>query len=116
MSYLALYPLQIILYLNFHIHLNDWNKACLYLEKLQKINNNSDTHKLGLFIIQEGRMLQNEGKFDLARNKFEKALSIHPDLSAAYYFIAETYSKESEKYFQKTENIDDKYSDTYKEN
>ena len=38
------------------------------------------------------------------------------DLSSAYYFIAETFSKESEKYFQKTENIDDKNSDIYKEN
>ena len=92
---------------NFYIHLNQWNKACNYLEKLHKINKDSDTHKLALFIIQEGRILQNEEKFDLARNKFEKALSVHSDLSAAYYFIAERFSKESEKYFQKTENIDD---------
>ena len=102
--------------MNFYMHLNEWNKACNYLEKLHKINKDSDTHKLALFIIQEGRILQNEEKFDLARNKFEKALSVHSDLSAAYYFIAETFSKESEKYFQKTENIDDKNSDIYKEN
>ena len=102
--------------INFHIHLNEWDKACEYLSKLQKINKNSDSHKLGLFIIQEGRMLQNDEKFEFARNKFEKALSINPDLSAAYYFIAETYSKESEKYFQKTESINDKNSTIYKEN
>ena len=41
-----------------------------------------------------------------ARNKFEKALEVYPDLSAAYFFIAETFSKESEQSFQKTENID----------
>ena len=56
--------------MNFYMHLNELNKACNYLEKLHKINKDSDTHKLALFIIQEGRILQNEEKFDLARNKF----------------------------------------------
>ena len=102
--------------MKFHMHLNDWSKASSYLEKFQKINNSVNNHKLGLFIIQEGRALQNEDKFDLARRKFEKALSVDPDLSASYYFIAETYSRESEKYFQLSENTDDKESDIYKEN
>ena len=102
--------------INFHVHLNQWDKACEYLVKMQKINNKIDTHRLGLFIIQEGRILQNEEKFDSARSKFEKAILTHPELSAAYYFIAETYSKESEKFFQKTEGIDDKENPVYKEN
>ena len=89
----------------FHKKLNQWDKASNYLEKLNKINDTDDSHKLGLFIIQEGRILQNNKEFQLARNKFEKALSVQPDLSASYFFIAETFSKESEEYFQEAEKM-----------
>ena len=98
----------------FHKTLNQWDKASEYLDKLHKINGETNFHKLGLFIIQEGRNLQNDKKFELARNKFEKALSVCSDLSASYFFIAETFSKESEEYFQKAEKNDDKNSDEYK--
>ncbi len=100
--------------ITFHKSLNQWNKASEYLEKLNKINGTSDLHKLGLFIIQEGRNLQNNKEFKLARNKFEKALSVSPDLSSSYFFIAETFSKESEEYFQEAEKNHDKNSDGYK--
>ena len=98
----------------FHKKLNQWDKASEYLEKLHKINGESDSHKLGLFIIQEGRIFQNNKDFQSARSKFEKALSIDPDLSSSYFFIAETFSKESEEYFQEAEKNDDKNSDEYK--
>ena len=98
----------------FHKKLNQWDKACEYLERLNKINGTSDLHKLGLFIIQEGRIFQNNKEFKLARNKFEKALSVNPDLSASYFFIAETFSKESEEYFQQAEKNDNKESEEYK--
>ena len=100
--------------ITFHKNLNEWDKATEYLEQLHKINGKPDIHKLGLFIIQEGRNLQNNKQFELARNKFEKALSICPDLSSSYFFIAETFSKESEEYFQKAEKNDDKNSSEYK--
>ena len=45
--------------INFHIKLNEWNEATEYLETFQRINKINDPHKLGLFIIQEGRTLQN---------------------------------------------------------
>jgi len=97
----------------FHKKLNQWDRATEYLEKLHKINGETDLHQLGLFIIQEGRTLQNNKEFQLARIKFEKALSVYPDLSASYFFIAETFSKESEEYFQEAEKNDDKNSDEY---
>ena len=100
--------------MEFHMSINRWDKACNYLEQYQRLNNHSDPYKLSLFIIQEGRTFQNKGEFKLARNKFEKALKIYPDLAASYYFLAETYSKESEQHFQKTKMIDDKESDEYK--
>ena len=98
----------------FHKKLNQWDKACEYLERLNKINRTTDLHKLWLFIIQEGRIFQNNKEFKLARNKFEKALSVNPDLSASYFFIAETFSKESEEYFQQAEKNDNKESEEYK--
>ena len=100
--------------ITFHKALNQWDKASEYLEKLNKINGKSDLHKLGLFIIQEGRNLQSNKEFKLARNKFEKALSVSPDLSASYFFIAETFSNESEEYFQEAEKNHDKNSEEYK--
>jgi len=100
--------------MSFYIELNDWKKATEYLEKLHQTNKTKDPHKLGLFIIQQGCILQNNQEFDLARKKFEKSLAIDPSLTSAYYFIAETFSKESDKYFNRAEKIDDKNSDEYK--
>ena len=100
--------------INFHIKLNEWNEATEYLETFQRINKINDAHKLGLFIIQQGRILQNNNNFNSARQKFEKALAIDSTLTVAYYFIAETFSKESDKYFNKAEKINDKDSEEYK--
>ena len=60
--------------MSFYIELNDWKKATEYLEKLHQTNKTKDPHKLGLFIIQQGCILQNNQEFDLARKKFEKSL------------------------------------------
>ncbi len=101
--------------IKFYKSKNDWAKASEYLEKLHNINKQPDLHKLALFIIQEGRNLHLNNDFKGARLKFEKALSIHPKLTSAYFFIADTYSKESEEYFKLTEN-EDKNSDRYNKN
>ncbi len=100
--------------ITYHIKLNDWEKATEYLETFQRVNKISNSHKLGLFTIQQGRILLNENNFNAARRKFEKALAIDSTLNAAYYFIAESHSKESDKYFYKAEKIDDKNNDEYK--
>ena len=100
--------------ITYYIKLNEWEKATEYLETFQRVNKVSNPHKLGLFIIQQGRILLNENNFNAARRKFEKALAIDTTLIAAYYFIAESHSKESDKYFNRAEKIDDKNSDEYK--
>tara|TARA_A100001011_G_scaffold400836_1_gene519608 strand:- start:8431 stop:9636 length:1206 start_codon:yes stop_codon:yes gene_type:complete len=100
--------------ITYHIKLNDWEKATEYLETFQRVNKISNSHKLGLFTIQQGRILLNENNFNAARRKFEKALAIDSTLNAAYYFIAESHSKESDKYFYRAEKIDDKNNDEYK--
>ena len=100
--------------MNFHMEINEWKKATEYLETLQRITKNSNPHKLGLFTIQQGRILLDQDKFNSARRKFEKALAIDSKLTSAYYFIAESFSKESDKYFNRAEKIDDQNSDEYK--
>ena len=100
--------------ITFHIANNKWSKATEYLEKLHKVNEQPNLHKLSLFIVQEGRNFHLKNNFKDARNKFEKALSVYPNLTSAYFFIAETFSKESEEYFQLAEKNDDKNSEEYK--
>ena len=100
--------------ITYHIKLNNWEKATEYLETFQRINKSPNPHKLGLFTIQQGRILLNENSFNSARRKFEKALAIDSTLNAAYYFIAESYSRESDKYFNRAEKIDDKNNEEYK--
>ena len=100
--------------MNFHIEINEWKKATEYLETFQRITKNFNSHKLGLFTIQQGRILLDQDRFNSARRKFEKALAIDSKLTSAYYFIAESFSKESDKYFNRAEKIDDQNSDEYK--
>ena len=100
--------------ITYHIKLNNWEKATEYLETFQRINKSPNPHKLGLFTIQQGRILLNENSFNSARRMFEKALAIDSTLNAAYYFIAESYSRESDKYFNRAEKIDDKNNEEYK--
>jgi len=101
--------------IKFYSYIGKWTESTEFLSKLHKVTKKPDIHKMALFIIQDGRVLQGEGKFSLAREKFEKSLEVFPDLSASYFFIAETYAQESEEYFQKAEKIADPNSDLNKE-
>jgi len=80
----------------------DWSKAGEYLEKYQKLTNTSDKHKLALYKIQEGRNLIRKKKFNESRKTFEDALNIYSDSAAAYYFIGNAYSAESEEAYQES--------------
>jgi|TARA_B110000467_G_scaffold163012_1_gene187819 lipopolysaccharide biosynthesis regulator YciM len=101
--------------IKFYSYIGKWTESTKFLSKLHKVTKKPDDHKMALFIIQEGRALQVEGNFSLAREKFEKSLEVYPSLSASYFFIAETYAQESEKYFQKAEKISNSSSDLNKE-
>ncbi len=80
----------------------NWAKAGKYLDKYQRLTQKIDKHKLALYKIQEGRSLIKENKFKEARRTFEAALNINGDLAAAYYFIGNTYSSESEEAYQQS--------------
>ena len=80
--------------------MQDWKNAFDSLEKYQKLTNKIDNHKLALYKIQEGRVYLNEKKFRKSRKALEESIHICADIAAAYYFIANTYSEESEVAYQ----------------
>ena len=82
--------------------IQDWPKAGEYLEQYQQLTNSTDNHKLALYRVQEGRSLINKKKFDEARQTFEDSINICSDLAAAYYFIGNAYSAESEAAYQES--------------
>jgi len=80
----------------------NWPKAGEYLGKYQELTNSTDNHKLALYKIQEGRSLIKKKEFNESRQSFEHSLNICSDLAAAYYFIGNSYSAESEEAYQKS--------------
>ena len=80
----------------------DWTKGGEYLEKFQLLTKSTDKHKIALYKIQEGRNLIHKKKFSKSRQAFEDALNMCADLAAAYYFIGNAYSAESEEAYQKS--------------
>ena len=80
----------------------DWLKAGDYLGKYQELTNTIDKHKLSLYKIQEGRNLIINNKFNESRITFEDSLNICDDIAAAYYFIGNSYSAESEEAYQQS--------------
>ena len=74
---------------------NDWSNATGYLKILFKINNNMSYTKLGLYKIQEGRILLKDKNFDSARKAFEDALDLEGSLNICYYFLGNAFADES---------------------
>ena len=80
--------------------IQDWPKASKFLEKHQKLTNFKDNHRLALYKIQEGRNFIRKKEFKEARKTFENSINICNDIAAAYYFIGNSYSEESEVAYQ----------------
>ncbi|MBC8213471.1 MAG: hypothetical protein ISR90_02555 [Candidatus Marinimicrobia bacterium] len=98
--------------IKFYRENNDWKKAGEYLVKYQKVTETSDSHKIGLYKIQEGRCSINDGDFSKARNLFEEALKIDDKLHIVYYFLGNSYSAESEEVYRQASEIDEKSTQT----
>ena len=81
----------------------DWLNSKKYLELRLKYSGASDSHKLALYKIQEGRVLLSSDEFEAARECFENALNVNQDCIIAYYFIADSYSKESDLVYNEAE-------------
>ena len=90
----------------FHQTNKDWRSSKKYLELKLKYNGKNDNHSIGLYKIQEGRMLLAQEKFKESRECFNESISICEDIPIAYYFIADSYSKESDSIYRLAEEID----------
>ena len=93
----------------------DWRNSKKYLELKLKYNGKSDNHSLALYKIQEGRILLAEKKFEESRECFNESISICGDVPIAYYFIADSYSKESDSIYRLAEEIHQSNEDRQKE-
>ena len=82
---------------------NDWSKATDYLIKLHKVKNIDNPNKIGKFKIQEGRKLLKLGEFHHSRELFEESLNIDESLYRAYLYIGNSYAKESDKIYTKSQ-------------
>ena len=69
--------------------------------KLEKKDNN----KLALYKIQQAKIKIKNNLFDDARIILDKALDLKSDSSEAYYFLAKTYSEESNIEYEKAIKI-----------
>ena len=93
----------------------DWRNSKKYLELKLKYNGKSDSHSLALYKIQEGRILLAEKKFKESRECFSESISICEDVPIAYYFIADSYSKESDSIYRLAEEMHQSDEDKQKE-
>jgi lipopolysaccharide biosynthesis regulator YciM len=84
---------------------NDWNKAGILLEKYFKAADYKDDNKRALYKIQEARSFIENKNFEAARRVLDEALSIDPGLAISYYFIGDSYSKESDEKYKQGEEI-----------
>ena len=86
----------------------DWERASNYLIQYHKISQTQDSHLVGLYKIQEGRIALKNKNFEKAREYFHQSLEIFPNLSSAYLFLGNTYAEESEVSYKKAMELDDK--------
>jgi lipopolysaccharide biosynthesis regulator YciM len=101
----ALYQLIILYKKN-----SDWEKATEYLKAYFEKTGKRNDNKLSLYKIQQSKLKIKDKKFDEAREILEKSLSIKPDFAAAYYFLAKSYSEESNIEYEKAISIQNENS------
>ena len=85
---------------------NNWDKATEYLKKYFDKKGKTDNHKLALYKIQQSKIKIKNKDFEGARDILDKALNLKQDISAAYYFLAKTYSEESNIEYEKALDLE----------
>ena len=86
--------------------LDDWKKAGDFFDRFIKIQGKEDNHQRALYKIQEARVLLRNEDFAGSRDKFENAILIDDGIAIAYYFIGNSYSKESDYLYNQDRNVD----------
>lgn len=89
----------------FYRSIEDWGSAGENLSRLQKSTGRPNQRKIALYKIQEGRIVLKAADYKKARTLFEAALKIDKDIGAAYYFIGNSFAKESDKEHNQAESL-----------
>ena len=69
---------------------------------------NINPAKLGLYKLQEGRVLLKNKDFNLSREAFEQALNLNTDLNICYYFMGNVFADESNSIYDSAIEMEDK--------
>ena len=94
--------------IDFHKKKEDWEKASEILYQYQEVTQTQDSHLVGLYKLQEGRVALKKQDFQKSRQLFEKSLEIDSELSPGYLFLGNSFAEESEIAYKKAMEIDEK--------
>ena len=92
---------------------DDWENAIKYLKLYFDITGKSDNHKLIMYKIYQSKIKIKNKDFLNARSDLEKALHINNENPLLYYFLAKTYSEESNIKYNAAIEIEKKGFDNY---
>ena len=101
--------------IQFYQSKKDWRNSKKYLELKLQYSNKKDNHLLALYKIQEGRNFLDQENFEDARKCFTESINICDSVAIAYYFIGNSFSKESDFVYKYAESIKILDVDTQKE-
>ncbi|MBC8198186.1 MAG: hypothetical protein H8E60_09900 [Candidatus Marinimicrobia bacterium] len=101
--------------IDFYKKKENWGKASEYLHQYQEVTKTQDSHLVGLYKIQEGRIALKNKEFQKSRELLEDSLKIDSDLSSGYLFLGNSFADESEIAYKKAMDIDDKEFQTQDE-
>lgn len=93
----------------------DWESAGEYLKQLHKSIGKSDTHKLALYKLQQGRMDLNKNNYKNALSLFDESLKLDKSLWEAHYFKGNVFAAKSDKAFEKSIALEEKSPQTSKD-
>ena len=90
----------------------NWEKATEYLKLYFEKTGKKDNDKLALYKIQQAKIKIKNNLFDESRIILDKVLELKSDSSEAYYFLAKTYSEESNIEYEKAIKIQNEGSNS----
>ena len=85
---------------------DDWKNATNYLKIYFKVNNKKDNRRLGLYRIQESRILDKNKDYKDSRKLLEQAFDLDNQLFICYYFLGNSFAKESNQVYDNAVEIE----------
>ena len=92
----------------------DWTNAEKYLNLFYvEFPDKKDNTKIALYKVHQSKKEIKNGNFSKARDYLEKSLDLDNENSTIYYFMAKTYSEESNLIYEKSQEVEAKGLDKY---